>query len=91
MEKNQLDTQFELSCSMIKMIPTRPEDKDLLYLYGMYKQAKCGDCDTPCPNYLDATNYVKWCEWNNNKGIKKSVAKAFYISKVDEIYTKERA
>tara|TARA_Y100000992_G_C20808903_1_gene279348 strand:- start:89 stop:373 length:285 start_codon:yes stop_codon:yes gene_type:complete len=88
--KNNLDNQFNTSCGLIKMCPSRPSDKDLLYLYGMYKQAKLGDCNIKEPFKLNFEEHSKWTAWKQNAGIEKSVAKAFYISKVDEIYTKQR-
>tara|TARA_Y100000389_G_scaffold144831_1_gene143255 strand:- start:20743 stop:21027 length:285 start_codon:yes stop_codon:yes gene_type:complete len=85
--KSNLDNQFNMSCNLIKICPSRPSDKDLLYLYGMYKQAQIGNCTVDDPSKLNFEQYSKWNAWKQNYGIEKSVAKAFYINKVDEIYT----
>uniref|UniRef100_A0AB39J8D4 Acyl-Coa-Binding Protein n=1 Tax=Florenciella sp. virus SA2 TaxID=3240092 RepID=A0AB39J8D4_9VIRU len=89
-EKNNLNNQFNLSCSLIKMCPSRPSDKDLLYLYGMYKQAQIGNCTVDEPSKFNFEQHSKWSAWKQNTGMEQSVAKSFYIAKVDEIYTKLR-
>tara|TARA_Y100000992_G_scaffold295667_1_gene256874 strand:- start:1338 stop:1631 length:294 start_codon:yes stop_codon:yes gene_type:complete len=85
-----ISQHFETRCSLIKILPKRPSDDDLLYLYGMYKQAKIGDCNTKEPNSLNIKDYSKWVAWNNNKGIDTHVAMAFYVSKVDDLFMKQQ-
>lgn len=85
-----INDHFETRCSLIKILPNRPSDDDLLYLYGMYKQAKVGDCNVKEPNSLNIKEHAKWVAWNNNKGIENHVAMAFYISKVDNLFMKEQ-
>lgn len=82
--------RFDSYCSLVKMLTKRPSDKDLLYLYGMYKQATEGDYNTKEPSLLNMKEHAKWTSWRNNEGIEKSVAMAFYIAKVDEIFTKQK-
>lgn len=87
MSNSTIEDKFNLSCSLVKMLPQRPKDEDLLYLYGMYKQAKEGNCNVPEPSGFNVVDHAKWSAWNGNRDIEKSVAMAFYVSKVDQIFT----
>jgi len=87
MSKSNLENKFDMSCMLVKTLVRPPSDKDLLYLYGMYKQATIGNCDTEEPSKFNMKNHAKWNAWNMNKDIEKSVAMAFYIAKVDEIFS----
>ena len=87
MSKSIIEDKFNLSCSLVKMLPQRPDNDDLLYLYGMYKQAKEGRCTIPEPSTLNVVEHAKWNAWNENRDIDKSVAMTFYISKVNQIFT----
>lgn len=54
-------------------------------IYGLYKQATVGDCNTPKPSALDFVGKSKWNAWNSNQGISKLSAMKMYISKAVEI------
>lgn len=86
MNQSNLENRFNMSCMLIKTLVTPPPDKDLLYLYGMYKQATIGDCNVDEPSRFSIKSHAKWDAWNMNKDIEKSVAMAFYIGRVDEIF-----
>jgi|TARA_B110000285_G_scaffold235501_1_gene317632 acyl-CoA-binding protein len=83
---NTLELKFNNACNLIKIYPKTLKNTDLLYLYAMYKQVVIGNCNILQPSLYDFKKYAKWNEWNNNKDITKTVAMAFYISKVDELY-----
>jgi diazepam-binding inhibitor (GABA receptor modulating acyl-CoA-binding protein) len=87
MDKSILENNFNMSCMLIKTLVKSPSNKDLLYLYGIYKQATIGNCNTEEPSKLSFKQHAKWSAWNVNKDIDNSVAMAFYIAKVDEIFT----
>ena len=86
MSKSNLENKFDMSCMLVKTLVKPPSDKDLLYLYGMYKQATVGNCNAEEPSKFSLKQRAKWEAWNMNKDIEKSVAMAFYIGKVDEIF-----
>ena len=57
-----------------------------LKLYGLYKQATHGDCDTTRPGMLDFAGKAKWDAWNGLKGtLSKEEAMAAYIAYVTEL------
>lgn len=53
-------------------------------LYGLYKQATVGDCNTSKPGMLDFVGKAKWDAWNQFKGIKSNEAMELYIKKSSE-------
>jgi diazepam-binding inhibitor (GABA receptor modulating acyl-CoA-binding protein) len=55
-----------------------------LDLYGLYKQATVGDCNTSKPGMLDFVGKAKWDAWNQFKGIKSNEAMELYIKKSSE-------
>jgi len=61
-----------------------------LELYGLYKQAKFGNCNTQKPGWFDNTvNRYKWDKWNSFKGMKKEEAMRKYIRIVDKYRNKK--
>ena len=86
MDESILENKFHTSCLMVKTLVKPPSNEDLLYLYGMYKQATVGNCNIKEPSKFSIKEYAKWQAWEKNKDVNKSVAMAFYIAKVDEIF-----
>ena len=54
-------------------------DDGKLKLYGLYKQAIVGDCNTEKPEMLDFKGKAKWEAWNKVKGKDKEVSKQEYV------------
>lgn len=78
---------FEKYTQLAKLLPKQPSDEDMLILYGLYKQSKFGNCDTPKPNSI--FNYkekLKWEAWYSYKGMETETAMKYYIKKVQELY-----
>ncbi|XP_076460270.1 acyl-CoA-binding protein-like isoform X2 [Babylonia areolata] len=44
---------FEKSAEEAKNLPKKPTDEEMLTLYGLFKQATVGDCNTVRPGMLD--------------------------------------
>lgn len=86
MDKSNLENNFDMSCMLVKTLVKPPSNNDLLYLYGMYKQGTIGNCNVNEPSRFSVKQHAKWDAWNMNRDIEKSVAMAFYIAKVDEIF-----
>lgn len=61
-----------------------PDDVKL-ELYGLYKQAVVGDCNTPHPGTfsLDFKAKAKWQAWNSRRGMTTDVAESKYIMLVE--------
>ncbi|KAJ8291014.1 hypothetical protein GJAV_G00020420 [Gymnothorax javanicus] len=83
-----LQAEFEQIAVDVKNIKTRPENQELLDLYGLYKQATVGDINTDCPGLLDVKGKAKWDAWNSRKGMSEADAMTAYITLAKEIINK---
>lgn len=75
---------FEKAADHVKKLSNVSQD-DQKYLYGRYKQAKVGDCNTGRPGILNPKERAKWDAWNSIKGLSADEAMRQYISKVDAL------
>lgn len=82
-----LEEEFLKYCQIAQVLPQKPADNDLLYLYGFYKQATIGDCNVQQPsfNVFKLKEYKKWEAWNSHEGIEKETAMEHYIDKVKQL------
>ena len=79
---------FTDAAEQAKQLPTKPSDADLLELYGLFKQATVGDCNTDRPGMFDLKGKAKWDAWNGKKGMSSEDAEGQYIAKVNELQGK---
>ncbi len=73
---------FEKAAEDVKKHVKVLADEGKLKLYGLYKQATIGDCNTDKPGMLDFKGKAKWEAWNKVKGKDREVAKAEYVEYV---------
>tara|TARA_B100001287_G_scaffold267521_1_gene262764 strand:- start:364 stop:630 length:267 start_codon:yes stop_codon:yes gene_type:complete len=86
MEQQSILNKFEKYCQLVKMLPSRPSDEDLLILYGLFKQATVGDCYIPKPGGIfNVKEKRKWEAWNEISGLSREDAMNEYIHKVEEL------
>uniref|UniRef100_A0A2M4AVQ2 Putative acyl-coa-binding protein n=1 Tax=Anopheles triannulatus TaxID=58253 RepID=A0A2M4AVQ2_9DIPT len=83
-----LEQDFEKAVEDVKVLKTTPADADLLEIYGLYKQATLGDCNTEKPGFLDFKGKSKWEAWNSRKGTSQEAAKQAYVEKVRQLIEK---
>ncbi|XP_050540586.1 putative acyl-CoA-binding protein [Daktulosphaira vitifoliae] len=76
---------FDQAVEQVKNLKETPSDNDLLELYGYYKQATMGDCNTAKPGFLDFKGKAKWESWNGKKGIDTDKAKTQYVELVNKL------
>jgi len=76
--------EFNLAANMIKKLKSTPSDKELLILYGFYKQATNGDNHNESPGFLDFKGKSKHNAWIQCKGISVHDSEIQYITKVNE-------
>ena len=81
-------SEFEKAAEAVKKLTTRPTNEELLDLYGLYKQATIGDCDTDRPGLLDPKGRAKWDKWNGNRGTSKEDAEKKYVELANSLVTK---
>lgn len=83
-----MNHDFEKYSQLVKLLPKKPNDNDLLILYGLYKQSTIGNCNIKRPNGLfNIKEQKKWDAWNNIKDTSSDDAKKLYINKVKELMT----
>lgn len=71
--------EFNKAAEDVKTLTVRPTNEELLDLYGWFKQATVGDCNTDRPGMFDLKGKAKWDNWNALKGKSKEEAEAKYI------------
>ncbi|XP_028835250.1 metalloreductase STEAP3-like isoform X2 [Denticeps clupeoides] len=80
--------EFEKAAEEVKMLKSRPDQVEVMEIYGLYKQATVGDVDVARPGMFDFTGKTKWDAWNAKKGISKDEAMSTYVTKVEELKAK---
>jgi len=85
----KMSGEFEKKAEEVKNLKNKPTDEELLFLYGLYKQATVGDCNTSRPGMLDFKGKAKWDAWDGRKGMSQDDAKTKYVEKVNELQAKE--
>jgi diazepam-binding inhibitor (GABA receptor modulating acyl-CoA-binding protein) len=83
--RSNLEQSFWDAAARIKTRRTTPSNGDLLFLYGLYKQATRGDCEIAQPWALQVEARAKWEAWNKNKKMDTFTAMRNYIDKVEEL------
>lgn len=78
-----LQDDFEKAAVDIQSLPDKPSNKDLLALYGFFKQAKAGDVSGKRPEPFDLFNRAKFDAWRRLKGMGQEEAMQNYIDKVN--------
>jgi acyl-CoA-binding protein len=82
----QLVTLFEETSRNINFILTKkPSARDMLLLYGLYKQATQGNCRGEEPGMLDMVVAEKYRAWKSLNGISPARAMQKYLDKVQEL------
>lgn len=81
-------SQFLSAAEIVKNLKTKPDNNELLILYGLYKQATVGDNDNEEPGFLDFKGKEKYKAWLKNKGMNTYDSEVKYITKVNELITK---
>jgi diazepam-binding inhibitor (GABA receptor modulating acyl-CoA-binding protein) len=81
---SNLKEVFEKAAEHVKTLSSVSQE-DQKYLYGRYKQAKVGDCNTGRPGLLSPKERAKWDAWNSIKGLSAEDAMRQYVTKVDAL------
>jgi len=77
--------QFESAAADVRNLKAKPNNDELLKLYGLYKQGTVGDNDTAQPWAVQLEARAKWDAWTAQKGTSKEDAQKKYIAFVEEL------
>ena len=75
-----MEEAFLSAKSKIEALTIRPQNDELLMLYGLYKQATEGDVSGEAPGGFDFKAAAKYNSWAKQKGKSKEEAMKEYIA-----------
>ncbi|MGI9301401.1 MAG: acyl-CoA-binding protein [Gammaproteobacteria bacterium] len=79
---SDLKTLFETATREAAVLPHTPDNKSLLTLYALYKQATEGDVTGERPGTLDFVGRAKYDAWSALEGMPRSQAMREYAGLV---------
>ena len=79
---DKIHANFLRKCKEAKSLKNL-SNENMLLLYGYYKQATIGDCNTPQPYIYQFEKRALWDAWNSIKGTTKEEAMKMYIYYAD--------
>ena len=82
---SDLQTQFEIAAEEVMELPQRPDDKTLLRLYGLYKQATEGNIKGKRPGFTDVKGRAKYDAWSRLRGKSTDWAMQEYVRLVKKL------
>ena len=82
MTDTDLQKQFEQAAQDVMNLPKRPDDKTLLRLYGLYKQATEGNVQGRRPGFSDFKGRAKYDAWARLRGKSSTWAMEEYLKLV---------
>ncbi|MDQ6628982.1 MAG: acyl-CoA-binding protein [Pseudomonadota bacterium] len=80
-----LNAQFAQAVADSKTLPEKPDNRTLLQLYALYKQASTGDAAGSAPGFGDMVGRAKWDAWNSLKGKTADQAMQDYVELVESL------
>ncbi|CAH2447036.1 Acyl-CoA-binding protein [Komagataella phaffii CBS 7435] len=80
--------EFNDKAEAVKNLKTKPNNDELLKLYGLFKQATVGDNTTEKPGVFDFKGKAKWEAWDKLKGTSQEEAEQEYIAYVGDLEDK---
>ena len=82
---DDLRARFDDAAERVQNLPQRPDNKNLLALYSLYKQATEGDVSGKRPGLPDFTGIAKYDAWAGLKGQDPASAMQAYIELVERL------
>lgn len=76
---------FQLATTHVMGKANIYDSKDLLELYGLYKQATEGVCNTPRPTVLQLKARSKWNAWHDLGEMSQKDAQLAYVNKLNKL------
>ena len=80
-----LQSDFQSASDKTKTFTKRPDNQELLDLYGLFKQATDGDALGDKPSGFDFKAILKFESWEKQKGKSKEQAMTDYIALVNKL------
>ena len=77
--------KFDLAQEEVKSLAKRPNNDELLSLYGLFKQASEGDVNSSRPGIIKVKERAKWDAWKKLEGMKSADAMETYSNLVEKL------
>ncbi|XP_043941678.1 acyl-CoA-binding domain-containing protein 6 [Protopterus annectens] len=84
-QEKELMPLFEQAANHLPNLLQASSKEQLLYLYGRYKQAKVGKCNTSKPGFFDFEGKQKWEAWKGLGDMNPKQAMEEYITAVKKL------
>ncbi len=82
---SDLSAQFNQAVADSKQLTERPDNKTLLKIYSLFKQATDGDNTGKRPGFTDLVGRAKYDAWAELKGTSKDKAMQDYIALINSL------
>lgn len=79
------EEDFQKASQDVQKLAKKPDNKTLLQLYSLYKQATEGDVSGNKPNAFEMVKRKKFEAWEKLKGIQTEQAQKAYIELVNRL------
>jgi acyl-CoA-binding protein len=80
---SDIQDAFTTALAEVEQLPERPDNQDLLRLYGLYKQATTGDATGKRPGMTDFVKRAKYDAWAALRGTARDDAMQSYVELVE--------
>ena len=80
-----LKAKFDKAVADSKSLPDKPDNKTLLELYALYKQASGGDVEGKRPGFTDMVGRAKYDAWAGLKGKSANEAMQEYVDLIESL------
>ena len=87
MTGDDLQAKFEQAAEEVQRLPRKPDNKTLLQLYGLYKQATQGNVGGRRPGFTNPVGRAKHDAWARLRGKSQDAAMEEYIALVERLQT----
>eukprot|EP00877_Chromochloris_zofingiensis_P003223 jgi/Chrzof1/12901/Cz07g11180.t1 len=88
MQEQREDRFHDAADHLANLVTANPKsvsDSSKLQLYGLYKQATTGDCNTRKPRFWDMSGKSKWHAWYRVKGMSQQQAMGAYVDLLTQL------
>ena len=82
---SDVEAKFEKAAEEVMALVERPDDKTLLRLYGLYKQATLGNIKGKRPGFTDVKGRAKYDAWSRLRGKSQEWAMEEYVKLMTEL------
>jgi diazepam-binding inhibitor (GABA receptor modulator, acyl-CoA-binding protein) len=88
---SDIEARFHAAAERVQTLSRRPDNRTLLQLYALFKQATVGDVSGSRPGLLDPAGRAKFDAWTERRGTPKETAMLEYVEVVERLEAAQQA